>query len=154
VKLHAINKKKPTKKFMGRKGQAAQKKGKKHHPIAARGLGDAIGAGEDDLITSGEKSVLFGLGQIGLFELRRHPAGRRVGDLLLPHLILVGKAFDAHLQKLRLGVAKELESAKEMQQWWWQKDNELVNSNSPTIPLIKLPDEGTWAKTWRKKRKR
>jgi hypothetical protein len=40
------------------------------------------------------------------------------------------------------GAAKELESTKEMQQWWRRKDNELVNSNSPTIPLIKLPDEG------------
>jgi hypothetical protein len=38
VKLHAVNKEKPTKKFVGRKGQAAQKKGKKHHPIATRGL--------------------------------------------------------------------------------------------------------------------
>jgi hypothetical protein len=61
VKLHAVNKEKPTKKFVGRKGQAAKKKGKKHHPIAARGLQDAIGAGEDDLVTSGEKSILLGL---------------------------------------------------------------------------------------------
>jgi hypothetical protein len=52
------------------------------------------------------------------------------------------------------GVAKKLGSAKEMHQWWRRKDNELVNSNNPTIPLIKLPDEGTWAATWRKKRKR
>jgi hypothetical protein len=51
------------------------------------------------------------------------------------------------------GAAKELGSAKEMQQWWRRKGNELVNSNSPTIPLIKLPDEGTWAATWCKKRK-
>jgi hypothetical protein len=29
-----------------------------------------------------------------LREFRRHPAGRRVGDLLLPHLILVGKGLD------------------------------------------------------------
>jgi hypothetical protein len=52
------------------------------------------------------------------------------------------------------GAAKELGSTKEMQQWWWWKDNELVNSNSPTIPLIKLPGEGMWAATWCKKRKR
>jgi hypothetical protein len=66
----------------------------------------------------------------------------------------VGKTFDAHLQKLRSGAVKEFGSAKEMQQWWWWKDNELVNSNSPTTPLIKLPDEGMWAETWHKKRKR
>jgi hypothetical protein len=52
------------------------------------------------------------------------------------------------------GAAKKLGSAKEMQQWWQQKDNELVNSNSPTIPLIKLLDDGTWAATWHKKQKR
>jgi hypothetical protein len=39
VKLHAINKEKPTKKFMGRNRKSAQKKSKEHHPIAARGLG-------------------------------------------------------------------------------------------------------------------
>jgi hypothetical protein len=52
------------------------------------------------------------------------------------------------------GAAKELGSTKEVQQWWRWKDNELVNSNSPSIPLIKLPNKGTWAAMWRKKRKR
>jgi hypothetical protein len=52
------------------------------------------------------------------------------------------------------GAVKELGSAKKMQQWWRRKGNELVNSNSPTIPLIKRPGEGTWVATWRKKRKR
>jgi hypothetical protein len=63
-------------------------------------------------------------------------------------------SLDGHLQELRSGAAKELRSAREMQQWWRRKDNELVNSKNPTIPLIKLPDEGMWAETWRKKRKR
>jgi hypothetical protein len=52
------------------------------------------------------------------------------------------------------GAVKKLRSAKRMQQWWWQRSNEPVNSNSATIPLIKCSDEGTWAATWRKKRKR
>jgi hypothetical protein len=52
------------------------------------------------------------------------------------------------------GAVKELRSAKKMRQWWRRKGNELVNSNNPTIPLIKSPGEGTWAATWRKKRKR
>jgi hypothetical protein len=33
------------------------------------------------------------------------------------------------------------------------RSEELVNSKNPTLPLIKLPNEGTWAETWRKKRK-
>jgi hypothetical protein len=60
-----------------------QKKGEEHHPIAARGLGDAFGAGEDDLIPSDEKSIFLGLGQIGLFELQGHPACRRINAFLL-----------------------------------------------------------------------
>jgi hypothetical protein len=39
VKLHAVDKEKPTKKFVGRKGQAAEKKSEKHHLIAAWGVG-------------------------------------------------------------------------------------------------------------------
>jgi hypothetical protein len=33
------------------------------------------------------------------------------------------------------------------------RSEELVNSKIPTPPLIKLPDEGTWAETWRKEQK-
>jgi hypothetical protein len=59
----------------------------------------------------------LGLGEIALPKLRGHPAGRRVGDLLLAHLVLVSETLNAHLWKLRLGAAKELRSAREMQQW-------------------------------------
>jgi hypothetical protein len=33
-------------------------------------------------------------------------------------------------------------------------EEELVNSKNPTITFIYLLNEGTWAKTWRKERKR
>jgi hypothetical protein len=33
-------------------------------------------------------------------------------------------------------------------------EEELVNSKKPHSPLIYLLDEGTWAETWRKERKR
>jgi hypothetical protein len=106
VKLHAVDKEKITKKFVGRKGQAAEKKSEEHHPIAAWGLGDAIGAGKDDLIPFSDEPILLGLGEIDLHKFRWYPVGRRVGSLL-PHLILVGKALDAHLRKLRAGAAQE-----------------------------------------------
>jgi hypothetical protein len=48
VKLHTINIKKPTKELVGRKRESTQKKGKKHHLIATLGLGNPLGAGEDD----------------------------------------------------------------------------------------------------------
>jgi hypothetical protein len=69
VKLHAINKEEPMKKFVGRKRKTAKEKSKKHHPITARGLGDALVAGEDDRPVSGEEPLLLGFVQIGLFEL-------------------------------------------------------------------------------------
>jgi hypothetical protein len=53
-----------------------------------------------------------------------------------------------------LGAARKLRSLREMQQWWWRKNKELVNSKNPSLPHIKLPDEGTWAEMWRKKQKR
>jgi hypothetical protein len=48
VELHAIDKKQPTKEFVDRKKKTAEEKSEKHHPMAARGLGDALGTGEDD----------------------------------------------------------------------------------------------------------
>jgi hypothetical protein len=68
VKLHTINKKKPTEEFMGRERKTTQQKSKEHHPIAARGLGDAFSAGEDDLLPSDEESIPLGLEQIEFFE--------------------------------------------------------------------------------------
>jgi hypothetical protein len=68
VKMHAVNKEKPTEKFVGRERKTTQKESKEHHPIAARGLGDALGAGEDDLIPSDEEPFFLSLGQIGFFE--------------------------------------------------------------------------------------
>jgi hypothetical protein len=52
-----------------------------------------------------------------------------------------------HLEKVCSGAARKFRSTREMQQWWRRKNKELVNSKNPTLPLIKLPDEGTWAET-------
>jgi hypothetical protein len=136
---------------VGGERKSPQEKSKEHHPIAARGLGDVLGAREDDLIPFDEESLFLGLGQISLFELRGHPADRRVSNLLLQHLVLVRNSLDGHLQELHLRAAKKLRSAREVQQWWRRKNKELVNYENPTLRLIKLPNEGTWAETWRKK---
>jgi hypothetical protein len=48
VKLHAIHKKQPTKEFMGRKRKTTEDKSKKHHSMAARGLGDVLSTKKDD----------------------------------------------------------------------------------------------------------
>jgi hypothetical protein len=58
-----------------------------------------------------------------------------------------------HSQELRSGATRKLRSAREMQQWWWRKNKELVNSKNHSLPLIKLLVKGTWAETWRTKRK-
>jgi hypothetical protein len=64
VKLHTVNIKKPTKEFMSRKRESAEKKSEEHHPVAARGLGDPLGAGELDEVLVGNKTVRLGLVQL------------------------------------------------------------------------------------------
>jgi hypothetical protein len=61
VKLHTIDKKKPTKKFMGRERESAEKERKKHHPIATRGLGDPFGARKLDGVAAGDETICLGL---------------------------------------------------------------------------------------------
>jgi hypothetical protein len=69
VKLHAIDEKEPMMKLVGRKRNTAEEESKKHNLISARGLGDALGAEEDDRHLSGEKPLCPGLVQIGFLEL-------------------------------------------------------------------------------------
>jgi hypothetical protein len=154
VKLHAIDKEKPMEKFVGSKRKTTQKESKKHHPITARGLGDALDAGEDGLLPSDEEPIPLSLGQIRFFEFRGHPAGRRVPSLLLRHLFLVRNSLYGHAEEVHSRAARKLRNARKMQQWWRRKNKELVNSKNQSLPLIKLPVKGTWAETWRKKRKR
>jgi hypothetical protein len=97
VKLHTVHKKKPTKEFMGRERKTAQEKSKKHHPKAARGLGDPLSAREGDLNIVGDEAISVGLVQIILLEIRRHPAGRGVSSVAFAHPILLRKMLDAHL---------------------------------------------------------
>jgi hypothetical protein len=52
------------------------------------------------------------------------------------------------------GLRRSLEAYEDCSNGGGGRSKELVNSKNPTLPLIKLLDEGTWAKTWRKKRKR
>jgi hypothetical protein len=48
VKLHTVNKEKPTKKLVGRERKSAEKESKEHYPKAARGLRDSLSTGELD----------------------------------------------------------------------------------------------------------
>jgi hypothetical protein len=47
-----------------------------------------------------------------------------------------------HSQEVRSGAARKLRSSRKMQQWWRQKNKELVNSKNQSLPLIKLPVKG------------
>jgi hypothetical protein len=153
VKLHAVNKENPMKKFVGRKRKTTEKESKKHHPITTRGLGDAFGTREDDLLTSDEEPFPLSLGQIGLFEFRGHLAGHRAPALLLRHLLFVRNSIYGHSEEVCSGAARKLRSARKMKQWWRQKNKGLVNIKNQSLALIKLPVKGTWAEMWRMKRK-
>jgi hypothetical protein len=59
-----------------------------------------------------------------------------------------------HSKGMRSGAARKPKSAGKMKQWRWRRSGELVNSKKRGLPLTKLPEKGTWAETWRAKRKR
>jgi hypothetical protein len=101
VKLHTINKKKPTKAFMGRKGKTAQEKGEEHHPKTISGLGDSFSAGEDNLVVVRDETLRSGLVQLLLRKDRRYPADR--GVLPLGHLVFLRLVLHAHLRSAHGG---------------------------------------------------
>jgi hypothetical protein len=60
MKLHTIDKEKPTKKFMGRKRKSTKEKGKKHHPVSLRWFWNTLVAGKDDRHRCQKKALLLG----------------------------------------------------------------------------------------------
>jgi hypothetical protein len=136
VKLHTVDKKKPTKELVGRKRKAAQEKIKKHHPKATRGLGDALSARKIDLIIGGDEAIGLGFLQILLLELRWHPAGRRVRSDALAHLVLLRTSLDAHLGVAHGGYAEAQKGARSATMVAAAEARKLVNSKFPTLPLI------------------
>jgi hypothetical protein len=69
MKLHAIDKEKPTKKFVGRKRKATKEKGEKHHQVSLRRLWNTLLTGEDDRRRCQKEALLLGLLQIGLVKI-------------------------------------------------------------------------------------
>jgi hypothetical protein len=108
VKLHTINEKEPTKKFVGRKRKTAEEESKQHNLISAWGLGDALSAGEDDRCRFGEKPLPIGLVQIGFLELRGNPLGGYAAALFLRHLLFMRNLLGGHSEEMRLGAARKL----------------------------------------------
>jgi hypothetical protein len=97
VKLHTVNINEPTKELVGRKRESMKKKGEKHHPIATLGLGDPLGAGENDGVIVGDETVRLGLVQLLLRESRGYPACRGIHRHPLGHLVLHRQMLHMHL---------------------------------------------------------
>jgi hypothetical protein len=134
VKLHTIHENKPTKELVGWEIKTAQKKSKKHHPEAARGLGDALGARKDDLIIVGDEAIVLGFLQILLLEIRRHLAGRRVGSVALAHLVPLCKSLNVHLWVAHGGYAGAQRGARLATMVATAEARKLVNSKIPQSP--------------------
>jgi hypothetical protein len=110
VKLHTVNKKKPTKKFVGRKRKTAQKIGKEHHPKTIPGFGDPLSAGEDNFVVVGDEAIRLGLLQLLLHKGRRYPA--HCGVLPLGHLVLLRLMLHTHLRSAQGGSARDQRKAE------------------------------------------
>jgi hypothetical protein len=135
MKLHTVDKKKPTKELVGRKRQTAQKKVKKHHPKAARGLGDALSARKNDLIVGRDEAIGLSFLQIFLFENRWYPAGRRVRSDVLAHLVLLCKILHVHLRLAHGGLCRSSKGRKVCNNGGGGGSKELINSKIPHYPL-------------------
>jgi hypothetical protein len=147
VKLHTINKKKPTKKLVGRERKSVEEEGKEHHPITARGLRDLLGARELDGVAAGDEAVRPGLLHLLLHDDRGHPASRGGCCLSLSHGVLGRKVLTRIYQSAPGGYARE-EKEAEIDNGGGGGEKELVNSTNPHYPFIYLLGEGTWAETW------
>jgi hypothetical protein len=110
VKLHIVNKKKPTKKFVGRKRKTAQKIGKEHHPETIPGLGDPRSAGEDNLAVVGDEAIRLGFLQLLLRKGIRYLAHCDV--LPRGHLVLLRLMLHAHLRSAQEGSARDQRKAE------------------------------------------
>jgi hypothetical protein len=92
MELHTVNKEKPTKKFVGRERETAEKKSEEHYPITARGLRDPLSAGELDGVLGGDETVRRSFLHLSFGDSGANPAGGRG----LGHGALGGQVLHAH----------------------------------------------------------
>jgi hypothetical protein len=123
VKLHTINKEKPTKKLMGRKRKSAEEEGKEHFPVTARGLRDPLGAGD----LNGAFSTSF---------CAMAEDTQLVTEVVFPlaMVFLVARCFTRIYQSAPGGYAQEKKEA-DIDNGDGGGEEELVNSTNPPTPL-------------------
>jgi hypothetical protein len=126
VELYTVNKQKPTEKFVGRERETSEEKSKEHYSIAARGLRDPFGTGEDDGIFGGDEAVRLGLLHLLLGDGGANPAGG--GGF--GHGVLSSQVLHAHPVRSALGGSERGEDAEEIGNGGGGS-NELVNSTIP-----------------------
>jgi hypothetical protein len=127
VKLHTVDKEKPTEKLVGRKRKTAEEKRKKHYPITSWGLRDPLSTGKFDGILGSDEAVRPGFLHLLLCDGGVHPVGGRRG---LGHGALGGQVFHVHLIRSALGGYARAEEAEEINNEGGG-GNELVNSKIP-----------------------
>jgi hypothetical protein len=112
VKLHTVNIKKPTKEFVGRKRESAEKENEQHHPIAAWGLGirSVIGKMMESLLETRPSALALS----NSFCVRAEGA-HLVAEFALPLVILFffAKCF-THIHDLRSGARQENRRAQRL----------------------------------------
>jgi hypothetical protein len=74
MQLHAVNKEKPTKKFVGRDRETAKEESKEHYPPAFVWSGHSLVTGKLHLRRHGEQPELAHLAEVALGELGSFPS--------------------------------------------------------------------------------
>jgi hypothetical protein len=138
VKLHAINEKKPMKKFVGRKRKTAEEESKEHNLITARGLGDALSARK----TIGGATAR----NPSLLALFRSDSSNSEGTHLVAVLPLFFFVIFSLCATIFVGIwrrcargCEETEERKEDEAMAVAEEQRAGKTVKPRSPLIKLP---------------
>jgi hypothetical protein len=110
MKLHAVDKEKPTKKLVGRERKATEKEGKEHNLISFWRRGNVLVAGEDDRCRFREKAILFCFLQIGHLKHRWNPLESHLVATLFHDCCFVRNLLDGDARMKRSRAARRKEA--------------------------------------------
>jgi hypothetical protein len=123
VKLHTVYKEKPTNELMGRERETTKEEGEEHYPVAALGLRDALGAGEDNLVAIGDKTIGLSLVRSVCLKIEGTQLVAALAVFLLPVLFFYARCL-TRIHDLRMGAMKELRGTQDCNNGGGGRSNE------------------------------
>jgi hypothetical protein len=132
MQLHAVHKKKPTMKFVGRKRETMKGESQKNHPESQQRCRDDLGAGEDGLSILSQEPLLIHLFQISFHESGGSPAHSLFLRTFIRHSFGMSNAFNGHAMAQHWKLPEGTHTRKKKKRWQ-RRSRELVNSKSKRV---------------------